>query len=146
MNKKFLHLELTTPDKTIFKGNVSYMVVPVEDGLWGILPGHINTLAHLTIGVMKVISDDKIHYFAIGEGFLEIVDNNVYVVVDFAERAEDIDVVKTKKEKEELESLLAQKKAIAQRIQLYSSLQKALAKLRAVESLEESKGSKEQQK
>lgn len=144
MSKKLLHLEVTTPDKIVFKGDVSYIVVPVEDGMWGILPGHINTLAHLTIGVMKVVSDNKVHYFAIGEGFLEIVNNNVYITVDSGERAEDIDVLKVKKEKEELEQLLAQKKAISQRVQLYTSLQKALAKLRAVESLEETKGSKEQ--
>ncbi|MGB9856871.1 MAG: ATP synthase F1 subunit epsilon [Dictyoglomaceae bacterium] len=145
MNKRLLHLELATPDKIIFKGEVSYIVVPVEDGMWGILPGHINTLAHLTIGVMKVVSSDKkVHYFAIGEGFLEIVNNNVYITVDSGEKAEDIDVLKVRKEKEELEQLLAQKKAISQRVQLYTSLQKALAKLRAVESLEETKGSKEQ--
>ncbi len=144
MNKKSLHLELSTPDKVIFKGDVSYIVVPVEDGLLGILPGHINTLAHLTIGVVKVIYNNESHYFAIGEGFMEIVDNNVYITVDSAEKAEDIDLLKVKKEKEELEQLLSQRKAISQRIQLYTSLQKALAKLRAVKSLEETKGSKEQ--
>lgn len=144
MDKKFLHLELTTPDKVIFKGDVSYIVVPVEDGLLGILPGHINSLAHLTIGVMKIIYNNEYHYFAIGEGFMEIVDNNVYITVDSAERAEDIDVLKVKKEKEELEQLLSQKKAISQRVQFYTSLQKALAKLRAVKSWEETKGSKEQ--
>lgn len=142
--EKLLHLEIATPDRVVFKGNVYEVIVPVEDGMWGILPGHMNTLAYLRIGVMKVKEQSgKVDFFAIGEGFLELIDDNVYITVDSAEKAEEIDILRAKKEKEEIEKLLSEKKAITQKVQLYASLQKALAKLKAVESLEETKSSKE---
>ncbi|WP_070137485.1 F0F1 ATP synthase subunit epsilon [Crocinitomix algicola] len=47
-------LEVITPDETLFKGNVSHVVLPGIDGSFGILKGHAPMISALTAGNVKV--------------------------------------------------------------------------------------------
>ena len=47
-------LEVITPDETLFKGNVSHVVLPGLDGSFGILKGHAPMISALSNGPVKV--------------------------------------------------------------------------------------------
>lgn len=47
-------LEVITPDETLFKGNVSHVVLPGLDGSFGILKGHAPLISALAAGVVQV--------------------------------------------------------------------------------------------
>ncbi len=47
-------LEVITPDETLFKGNVSHVVLPGLDGSFGILKGHAPMVSALAKGTVKV--------------------------------------------------------------------------------------------
>ena len=47
-------LEVITPDETLFKGNVSHVVLPGLDGSFGILKGHAPLISALSAGSVKV--------------------------------------------------------------------------------------------
>jgi F-type H+-transporting ATPase subunit epsilon len=47
-------LEVITPDETLFKGNVSHVVLPGLDGSFGILKGHAPLISALAAGSVKV--------------------------------------------------------------------------------------------
>lgn len=47
-------LEVITPDETLFKGNVSHVVLPGLDGSFGILKGHAPMISALSQGPVKV--------------------------------------------------------------------------------------------
>ena len=47
-------LEVITPDETLFKGNVSHVVLPGLDGSFGILKGHAPMVSALSKGTVKV--------------------------------------------------------------------------------------------
>lgn len=47
-------LEVITPDETLFKGNVSNVILPGLDGSFGILKGHAPLVSALSQGKVKV--------------------------------------------------------------------------------------------
>lgn len=47
-------LEVITPDETLFRGNVSQVVLPGLDGSFGILKGHAPMVSALSEGPVKV--------------------------------------------------------------------------------------------
>jgi hypothetical protein len=49
-----MHLEIITPDRILFDGEVEMVIVNTPEGEMGFLPGHIWTLALLDIGEMWI--------------------------------------------------------------------------------------------
>ncbi len=47
-------LEVITPDETLFKGNVSHVVLPGLDGSFGVLNNHAPMISALVQGTVKV--------------------------------------------------------------------------------------------
>ena len=87
-----LELEITTPEKKAFKGEVSEIIAPGADGLLGIRPGHAPLLATITPGVLSFEVAGETHRYALGGGFIEIAENHVRVLADTADRDRDIDL------------------------------------------------------
>ena len=87
-----LELEITTPEKKAFKGEVSEIIAPGADGLLGIRPGHAPLLATITPGVLSFEVAGETHHYALGGGFIEIAENHVRVLADTADRDRDIDL------------------------------------------------------
>src|ERR1039458_6553485 len=75
--------------------------IPAEDGYIGVLPDHASLLSELGIGAMTYTTPGD-HYFslAVRGGFLEIHNNVVRVLTDFAEKAQEIDVGAAEKDLE----------------------------------------------
>jgi len=109
VSNKLLYLEIVTPSKIIFSGNVKSVTVPGELGSFQILYNHAPIISNLTIGEVKVVKeDDNIDYYATNGGFVMVFKNRVTVISDSLIKAENIDVnsVKTEliKTEEELKS------------------------------------------
>jgi F-type H+-transporting ATPase subunit epsilon len=94
---KTFQLEIITPEKTIFKGEVTSLVVPATEGKMGILANHAPRISSLEAGPMKVVgADGSISIFAIGGGFVEVADNKARIIADVGEAAEEIDEERAK--------------------------------------------------
>jgi F-type H+-transporting ATPase subunit epsilon len=50
--KKF-ELEILTPSQRVFRGVVSSLVMPAEEGYWGVLAGHMPSIAKLREGKVR---------------------------------------------------------------------------------------------
>jgi F-type H+-transporting ATPase subunit epsilon len=87
-------LEIVTPTKKAFSGQVKSVITPGAEGYFGVLPRHAPLLAALQIGEIKVAvtgqNDKKV--FATSEGFLEVTPQKVTVIAEAAEESKDIDV------------------------------------------------------
>ncbi|MFW6020387.1 MAG: ATP synthase F1 subunit epsilon [Bacteroidales bacterium] len=78
-----MEIEITTPDKTVFKGQASLVQLPGVDGLFEILENHAPMIALLGSGKMKLKDDtNKLQYFDINGGVLEVKDNFVKVLAE----------------------------------------------------------------
>lgn len=104
-----LILEIITPEKTIYKEEVSEVVVPTVDGEITILPNHINLLTQVKPGELIVKKGENYDSLAITSGFLEVDDNKISVLADYAIKAQDIEVAKAQEAKKRAEKIMNEK-------------------------------------
>jgi F-type H+-transporting ATPase subunit epsilon len=115
-----MQLHIVTPEKSIFDGEIQELTVPTTTGEITILPGHINLLTQVSPGEMT-IKDKKTQYMGITGGFLEMNNDTITILADFAVPSEQIAVqkaIEAEKRAEELkkkmgENLSEQDMAIA---------------------------------
>jgi F-type H+-transporting ATPase subunit epsilon len=99
-------LELTTPSRSLFKGNIEELNVPGLYGELGILPDHAPLIAALAMGELVFKHDAVYDYAFIEYGFLEIYNNTAIILAEYAELGHEIDYQKAFEEKERAEKEL----------------------------------------
>lgn len=93
-----LTVRVITPDKTVWDNTVQEVVLPSTSGQLGILSGHAPLLTALDTGVMRIRTEKEWQNIAIMGGFAEVEQDEVKVLVNFAEMGEAIDKEKAKQE------------------------------------------------
>ena len=84
MEKNFL-FELITPNKSLISGEFDMVVVPGEEGDFGVLPHHSNLISQIRPGVLNTYKNDKIDKrFFLYSGFAEVSDNKLIVLSETA--------------------------------------------------------------
>lgn len=102
MNIKF---KIVTPEKTVFEDTVDQVTLPMTEGQITILPNHRSYIASLKPGILCFKKDGKETELAISGGFIEFDKNNLVVLSDSAERAEEIDLKMAEEAKKRAEEL-----------------------------------------
>lgn len=87
-----LTVRIITPERIVLDGPADSLVATAYDGQFGVLPGHAPLMVVLGIGEFRIRSGDRFEWFAIGEGFLHVLDDVVTVLTPFAESAREISV------------------------------------------------------
>jgi F-type H+-transporting ATPase subunit epsilon len=102
-----IHLQIVSADRSLVNEQVDEVEVPGQDGYFGVLPGHTPLLAVLGTGELWYrIGNDK-SYLAIAFGFAEVQPDQMTVLAEVAERAEDIDVARAEAAKKRAEERMA---------------------------------------
>src|SRR5262245_3231857 len=91
-----LQLEVATPERQLAREEVSEVEIPGKEGYMGILPGHAPLMGLLGTGTLTYIANGKKHYFAVHNGFVEVLDNHVRVLANNAEAKDEIDIERAK--------------------------------------------------
>ena len=131
MSDKLLKLEVITPDKTVVSDMVSYVKVPAGLGSLGILPDHAPLMTSLDIGILEYTKkgDEKRYQVTIAQGYLQLLNNEISVLVKSAERSEDIDLNRAEAAKERAEKLLNEHPANLDVERAKSALKRALNRI-----------------
>ena len=125
-------LKIISSDKIFYEGPCQYLTVPAPDGQKGVLPHHENMVIAVDPGELHFKTPDGEWVTAAGSmGFAEIMNNRVSVLVNTAERPEDIDVKRAEEAKERAEERLRQKQSIQEYHLSQASLARAMARLKA---------------
>lgn len=106
--RKRLGVRVLTPEGAVFD-DLAYMVIaPSVRGEVGILPRHTPFIAFLKMGEtrLKLLDDTEVVY-ATSEGYLSVEDDRVLVLVEQAERADQIDVARAQAALERADQALA---------------------------------------
>jgi F-type H+-transporting ATPase subunit epsilon len=82
-----LKVSVISPERVLFEGEASSVVVPAFDGEVGILQGHAPMMTLLGKGSLRLDGGAGAKRFDIEGGFLQVVDNNVRVVTEKATAA-----------------------------------------------------------
>ena len=87
-----LSLSVVTPEGQAFHGEVETVVLPGSEGEFGVLAGHEPFLTALRIGPMTIrkAGGEELHA-AVSQGFAEVHDDQVSVMVGSCEFAHEID-------------------------------------------------------
>ena len=123
-------LTIVATDKVFFKGPAESVVFPGLDGERGVLRGHEPMVAAVKAGELRYQAGGKSHSIAVGDGFVEILGDRVTLICDFAERAEDIDVMRAQRAKERAEERIKAKKSEQEFIHSQAALARAMARLK----------------
>lgn len=91
-----LKLQLVTPYKKVLSTEVDEVTAPGSVGELGILPGHTPLLTTLAIGELSYKQGNENFHVAVNWGYLEVEDEQVNVLVETAESADDIDLERAK--------------------------------------------------
>ena len=77
-----MHLEIITPDKKIFEGEVSLVTFPGADGSFQVLNNHAPLVSLLKDGVLEYKTKDATQQVNITGGVVEVLKNKVVVLAD----------------------------------------------------------------
>ena len=105
-----MHLEIITPEKITYQGEVDEITVNTADGEISILPHHLNLFTKVMPGELILKIGGKEQFLAITGGFLEVSKNKVTILADYAIRAEDIDIEEAHEAQKRAEEVLKRKK------------------------------------
>lgn len=80
-----MHVEILTPERKLFSGEVYGVQLPGVTGLFEVLDRHAPLVAALKAGRLKILKD-KSHasFFDIQSGFVEVINNRATVLVEGA--------------------------------------------------------------
>ncbi len=91
-----LKIELVTPYKKVLSEEVDEITASGALGEFGILPGHAPFLSSLKIGELSYKKDSSTFHLAVNWGYFEVAEDKVTVLVETAERADEIDLERAK--------------------------------------------------
>lgn len=128
-----LHLEIITPEKIVYKDEVDEVLVPTLKGQIGILPNHIPLLTKLVTGELRIKKGKKEELLAVSGGFLEVANNKITILADYAIHSDEIDTQKAQEAKKRAEKLLEEKTSQEDFAQIQAELQKSILELKVVE-------------
>lgn len=96
-----MHLDIITPEKNVYSGEVDMVNLPGSDGSFGVMKDHAPIISTLKKGTIKVyqiegkqhfdsesgkmthgVSDDKELYFEVNGGVVEVNNNKIIVLAE----------------------------------------------------------------
>lgn len=124
-------LSVIASDRVFFKGRCLSLAIPLQDGEMGLLPHHENMIIAITTGEMRIVKEDgQVVHAVVGDGFAQIMNNRIRMLVHTAERPEDIDIRRAQEAKERAEEQLRQRLSLQEHSHSEASLARALTRLR----------------
>ena len=121
-----LHLKIITPKKVVLEKDIKSISLPSEEGEITILPRHTNLFSLLKEGIIKIKSETKEDFLAIGGGYLETDGEVVNILVTRAYGQDEIDEELTKKSIEDAKKIISQAKDNQQLVEAASLLRKSI--------------------
>ncbi len=76
-------LEILTPDKNIYTGEVQSVQFPGIDGSFGVLHNHAPLISILKQGKIKLLdSENKLQFIEVKGGVVEVLSNKILVLAE----------------------------------------------------------------
>lgn len=123
-------LRVVSVERSLFEGDVDFIVATGADGELGILPRHAPLMTILKPGALKITQGANEQLLFVGGGFLEVLPDRVTVLADVAEHAEEISVEAAEEARRRAQERLAGTVSAAEEIEFQAALAMAEARLR----------------
>jgi len=128
---KEIYLEIITPSKSVFKGQVKSVTVPGSLGNFQMLFNHAPLISSLEIGKINLVDiNDKEIQLVTGGGTVEVKENKILILADSIETLDELDVERAKKSYQRAKERLANRKSDIDFVRAKLSLNRALNRLK----------------
>jgi F-type H+-transporting ATPase subunit epsilon len=125
-------LRVVSVERSLFEGDVEFMIANGEDGELGVLARHAPLMTMLKPGALRIqetIGGPEVLLF-VGGGFLEVLPDRVTVLADTAERAEEISIERAEAARKHAQEKLAGTLSTSEEVEFQQALAMAEARLR----------------
>lgn len=122
-------LNITASSGEFYQGSCESMVLPVKDGVYGVQAGHSPVLVAIHMGMLKFTVDGETREILVGDGIAEATPTFVLLLVDSAERPEDIDKNRAEAARIRAEERLQHKQSMHEYYQTKIALDRAMQRL-----------------
>jgi len=117
-------------ERSLFEGDVDFIVATGADGELGILPRHAPLMTILKPGALKITQGGSEQLLFVGGGFLEVLPERVTVLADVAEHADEISIASAEEARRRAQEKLAGTLTAAEETEFQNALAMAEARLR----------------
>src|SRR4026208_2195951 len=102
-----IQLTIVTPERSLVNEQVDELQIPGAEGYLGVLPGHAPLFTELKVGELSYRKGNEWTSLAVAWGFAEVLPDQVRVLAETAERAQEIDLERAMRAKERAEQRLS---------------------------------------
>ena len=102
-----IQLQIVSADRSLVNETVDEVEIPGSEGYFGVLPGHTPMLALLGAGELWYRQGTEKHYLSMAFGFAEVQPDQVTILAQIAEHAEEIDIARAEAAKKRAEERLS---------------------------------------
>ncbi len=104
---KPFEVKILEPEGPVFSGSVKGIKLPGTEGNFEVLHNHASLMSALEVGIITIKNDSTTDEYSISNGFVEVHNNRVTVIVESAEHKDDIDLDRALAAKKRAEERLA---------------------------------------
>nr|YP_010901654.1 ATP synthase CF1 epsilon subunit [Barbella flagellifera]WIL07873.1 ATP synthase CF1 epsilon subunit [Barbella flagellifera] len=130
-----LNLRVMAPNRIVWNSEVQEIILSTNSGRIGILPNHAPLLTALDIGITKIRLNEKWSTMALMGGFAMIDNNQMTILVNEAEKANEINLQDAQETFQMARTKLSQANGRKQAIEANLTLKRAKARLEAIEAI-----------
>ena len=128
---KEFEVNILAEDNVIYNGPCESLVVPSSRGQYGILAEHCNMIGAIVPGALTYrLPGQENQILAVSSGFVKIENNTVLVLVNTAERPEEIDANRAKHAAAVAKEEMLQKRSMREYRTAKAHLARALSRLK----------------
>ena len=128
MNTFTVHI--LAADKVLYEGECESLIIPTPWGQYGILAHHCNAICAVVAGRLTYRAPGGADsYAAVSDGMIKIENNDVLILVDTAERPEEIDVNNARRLADAAKEAILQKRSIREYREAQATLARAISRI-----------------
>lgn len=133
-------IHILAADSPFYEGPCESLIVPTLQGQYGILAHHENLISATVPGELFYrIPGKETEVAFVSEGLVKVEDNDVMVLVDSAERPEDIDANRAKRAADAAKEAMLQKRSIEEYHTAQARLARAINRLKVFDNYNRNK-------
>lgn len=128
-------LEIVSPEGIIFQDEVSQVSIPTTKGQITVLPHHASLFTKLSEGEVEILKEGRPTTIVISGGFLEIKNNSVHILSDYAIRAESIEIAKAEERMRKAKEQMREKEGKKEFVLADKEFRKSILELKIAQKI-----------
>lgn len=128
--RKKLTLTVTTPRGVKFLEEATTVVMRGVNGNIGVKPGHEPVTTVLGDGILRIINGEREEMLAVFGGVARIQDTNIDIFTTIAQRPEEIDLERARRDREEAEQALQERSEDAFMVNAQAAIRRSLVRIK----------------